>query len=208
MTQRTFVTSDIHFFHKNIAKFCPDSRGQFRVADDADKATIAATLNQMNTNIIENFNSVVTEDDLTFILGDITFGRYDLTMNLLAEMNGTKIIVAGNHDRKFLASPEFKFGMGKAGIIEACDYKFISHKIPDSTGNRTVQVAMFHFPIEEWEAAHYGSYHLYGHQHGTGPKSSLRKMDIGVDTNNLMPYLLDDVIATLSSRPSLQYGDH
>ena len=27
---KTFITSDIHFSHKNIMSFCPDSRARFK----------------------------------------------------------------------------------------------------------------------------------------------------------------------------------
>jgi hypothetical protein len=45
---RTWVTSDLHFGHKNIMKFCPVTRARFR--DDVD---------YMNTAMVEEWNAKV-----------------------------------------------------------------------------------------------------------------------------------------------------
>ena len=58
----------------------------------------------------------------------------------------------------------------------------------------------FHFPIHfEWDGSHRGSIHLHGHCHGkrTGMEK-YRVCDVGVDTNELKPYLLDSLVQRLS----------
>lgn len=53
-----WLTSDLHFWHKNICKYC---NRPFE------------TIEQMNKEIINRYNSVVSEDDTVFILGDLGF---------------------------------------------------------------------------------------------------------------------------------------
>lgn len=50
-----------------------------------------------------------------------------------------------------------------------------------------------HYAMRVWNKSHHQSIHLYGHSHGTLPGFG-RSMDVGVDTNNLYPYHLDEII--------------
>ena len=76
-----FFIADLHFGHKNIIGFC---RPQFQdVFEMADK-------------LITNWNKVVKPKDVVYVLGDIAFGKDNL--HYLAQMNGRKHLVMGNHD--------------------------------------------------------------------------------------------------------------
>jgi len=81
-----FYTSDTHFGHKNIIKFCN------RPFKDVD---------HMNEIIIANWNKVVSPDDVVWHLGDVAMGQIDHTLPLVRRLNGYKILVPGNHDRIF-----------------------------------------------------------------------------------------------------------
>lgn len=82
-----YFSSDPHFFHKNIIKFCPDSRGQFKDVD------------HMNREIVKRFNSVLTMDDTLVLLGDIVFGGIEQNIGILDSIVcGKKFLVPGNHD--------------------------------------------------------------------------------------------------------------
>lgn len=192
MTQ--FVSSDLHFDHKNIIKYCPLSRGHLTSVDE------------MNEEIITKFNMTVEENDHTFLLGDIGFGAPSRTMDFLKRMNGTKTIIHGNHDRKLISSTEFQNQSQRnlAGIIEDTPYKVISHTLDGAKYG----VILFHFRIASWDGAHHGSIHLYGHEHANGPEMSTRCMDIGADTNNLYPHALDSVVRRLSKREMSFNGHH
>ena len=56
---KTFFISDLHFNHENIIKYCN------RPFPNVDK---------MNSSIINNWNSVVSKDDVVYFLGDFMFG--------------------------------------------------------------------------------------------------------------------------------------
>ena len=198
---KVFIASDHHVGHRNIVKFCPWSRGQFMKNDEID-------LDAMHETIIANHNDLVGEDDLTYLLGDFAFCKPDQAMRFMMRMNGKKILVHGNHDRKLVSSNEFQDSSMRrmAGLIEDTPYKMISHKHPETGQN--YGVALFHFPISGWDGCHRGSLHCYGHQHGGGVTSPFRRMDIGLDTNDLKPYDLDDVVRVLSVKKVFESGHH
>lgn len=75
-----YFTSDTHFGHKNILMFC---KRPFKNVD------------QMNEALIERWNSVVTDKDTVYHLGDFSFRGYWRFRNRL---NGNIIIIRGNHD--------------------------------------------------------------------------------------------------------------
>jgi len=81
---KTFFTSDLHLFHINIIKY--DNRPFDYVTD-------------MNNTIVRNWNSVVGEKDVVYVLGDFGFTSLFNIKILLNSLKGRKILIAGNHDR-------------------------------------------------------------------------------------------------------------
>jgi calcineurin-like phosphoesterase family protein len=97
VTSKVFVTSDLHFSHENIIKYC---NRPFKNAD------------QMNSQLIKNWNSVVTQNDEVYVLGDLTMmgkDQFTKTQALVHKLNGKKIFVYGNHD-KYLPSDYIDMG--------------------------------------------------------------------------------------------------
>lgn len=167
-----FITSDIHFGHKNIMSFCPVTRARFN--DDVD---------YMNEQIIREWNDVVGPDDHTYILGDVSFTNVQKTVEYLNRLNGTKTLVAGNHDAKLEKQREFR-----QCFVEIHDYLRL---VVDKT-----LVIMFHFPISEWDQMHRGAVHFHGHVHG-GPTSleGSRALDVGMDATGRVVVPMDEMIA-------------
>lgn len=83
--QNIFFTSDTHFGHNNILKYC--ERPWNNVYD-------------MNQGLIENWNSVVGPDDIVFHLGDFVFGGSEMFNEVMQRLNGKKYLILGNHDYK------------------------------------------------------------------------------------------------------------
>lgn len=83
----TWFTSDTHFGHGNIIKYC-------------DRPF--ADTNEMDEAIIANWNAVVGPADKVYHLGDIALGPIDKTLAKIARLNGHKIALLGNHDRPFM----------------------------------------------------------------------------------------------------------
>lgn len=81
-----FFTADQHFGHRRILEL------EGRPFDD-----VAA----MDAALVERWNAVVGPDDVVHVLGDVALGEIDDSLALVAQLNGTKHLVAGNHDRCF-----------------------------------------------------------------------------------------------------------
>lgn len=90
---KTFFTSDLHIGHKNISKFCPDSRGQFE------------TVEEMNEAIVDGMNAAFSgESSRLIILGDICMGNLQDSLSWLAKIEADELVLLpGNHDRWSLA---------------------------------------------------------------------------------------------------------
>jgi len=93
---RMFFTSDTHFSHTNIIRYCDRP---FRDTDHMDE------------EIIRRWNETVSPEDIVFHLGDIALGPIDKSLPKIARLNGYKVAVLGNHDRPFMRA-------GKADEIE------------------------------------------------------------------------------------------
>lgn len=193
---KVWVTSDIHFGHGNIIKYNPKSRGHFVSVDD------------MNAKIIETFNSMVGPDDLTYILGDIGFCKPEQTIRFLSMMNGQKIIVTGNHDTRLVEHPDFNDPAVRKVIgVQHCSAE---QKFTRSVDGKKCAIHMFHHPISSWDRMHHGSYHLHGHIHSdaSDPKPEKRQRDVGMDSNHMKPYLLDDLLREMMALPHSYEGHH
>lgn len=82
-----YIISDNHFNHWNINRYC--SRG-------------FPNLETMNNTMIKRWNTVVKPEDLVIHIGDIIFtkGESKAISDMIAKLNGRKILIKGNHDRK------------------------------------------------------------------------------------------------------------
>lgn len=80
----TFFTSDLHFGHARIIEYC---NRPFKTVD------------HMNHEMINRWNATVAPEDTVYILGDLAMGDLDKSLGLVAQLQGTKLLVPGNHDR-------------------------------------------------------------------------------------------------------------
>lgn len=89
-----FFTSDTHFGHTNIIDFC-------------DRPFI--NVDDMNTCIIESWNSTVGPDDTVYHLGDVALGDKSTWPDIFSKLNGTIHLVIGNHDAPFAGNkPKYR----------------------------------------------------------------------------------------------------
>lgn len=166
-----FVTSDLHFSHKNVIKFCPKTRGQWSNADEMDAGMIAI------------WNSIVGVDDTTYIIGDFAFADAAKAVAILNQLNGTKILVEGNHDRTLLKDGNFRkcFKMIR-------DYLEIYHN--------DTRVVMSHYPMAAWNQSFRGSVMLHGHLHDQlSGLEEYRIRNVGFDFTGNVVSKLDDIVA-------------
>jgi len=171
---KTYITSDLHFSHRNMSKFCPETRGHWDTRNDPDT---------MDRDMIQMWNSNVNPEDTVFIVGDVAFCPVPKAVSILNQLNGKKILVAGNHDQKELTYPAFR----------ACFAEI--HKYLEIEYQGTFCV-LFHYPIAEFNRQHRGAVHFHGHLHQN--KSGLeeyRIRNVGFDYTGKIVWQMEDAIA-------------
>lgn len=138
----------------------------------------------MNQRMIEEWNSSVSVGDTVYILGDFAFLPANKAVAILNQLNGDKILIEGNHDRKLLKDPVFR----------RC-FKEV-HTYLDTLRYNKQPVILFHYPIAEWDRMHHGAIHLHGHIHGgTSGLEHFRARDVGMDATGKVVVSLDEICA-------------
>lgn len=192
-----FFTADTHLGHPNIIRFCKrpflkdgdlDEKGNW-ISQEIAKARCK----EMDKCIIDNWNSVVTEKDTVYHLGDVmTWKESDLgTMfftaysNYRKQLNGKIFLIPGNHDHKIHACFPHRL-LGKAPLYELKYNK--------------EHITMCHYAMRVWPRSHFNSWHLYGHSHSLLPPKG-KSFDVGVDNNYFKPLSFDQVKAIMNALP-------
>lgn len=180
-------TSDIHHEHRKIVEFT--NRGKDTTQD-------------FHTHwLVKVWNQNVTPADVCYHLGDFSFAKdYKDIALFTARLNGTKILIKGNHDRR-----EHLDQLVKDKLIAAWyDYKEI--KLADKS------VVLFHFPISSWHKQGYGALHLHGHCHGNHADSKGKMLDVGLDSAyNLYKehrFFTEEDVLTLMQQKEIHISDH
>ena len=92
------LIADTHFGEDNILRY------ENRPFENTD---------QMDAELISRWNTAVNSSDTVFLLGD--FGAEGYESEVLSKLNGTKILIKGNHDTK---SNETYRGFGFAEVYD------------------------------------------------------------------------------------------
>lgn len=166
-----FWTSDTHYCHANVVKF---------------DALPHASVEEMNEHRISIWNSQVKRGDTVYHLGDLSLGKLDETLKLLKRLNGRIHLIKGNHDhviRKVIA----------ADINALAWVKDVAEvKVNDQL------IFMSHYAHRVWPKCHYGSWHLFGHSHGSMPPLG-KSFDVGWNVHNRL-LTFDDVAAIMETK--------
>ncbi|BCG50207.1 hypothetical protein [Ralstonia phage RP13] len=177
-------TADLHLFHKKAVEF----RG-FNCSDG------------MHDILRSKWNKKVHPNDTVYILGDLSFGKPLDTLKLLESFNGKKCLIRGNHD-----NTKYIKAYAASGMFEWIEHYYeLKHVFADGTKK---DIIMSHFPMLSWNKSHYGSWHLHGHCHGYLRAPETTRLDIGVDTNNLEVYSMDDITEIMKNRKYIAYDHH
>lgn len=174
---RLFFTSDTHFFHRNIIKYCQRP---------------FASPEEMNRAIISIWNRQVQKGERVYHLGDVSFGGLAETYRVLAELNGEICLLRGNHDDALADDPYLR-----ERFVWIKDY----HEL-NWNGRRIV---LCHYPLAQWRDAQRGAWHLYGHTHGSIalPGAAL---DVGIDAQpEFRLWTQEEIIRRLSHKAALPY---
>jgi calcineurin-like phosphoesterase family protein len=160
-----FFTSDPHYGHLNIIRYC---NRPFQTVEEMDQV------------IIDNWNSVVKEDDLVYVIGDITMSyKKEKMKNIFDRLNGNKVLIKGNHDKRHTIPVESFIDIVERVRIVGDNYDFV----------------LVHDPAEASANHSSGQKYLCGHLHSLKPDRIYHNwIDIGVDANDFTPISLEQVI--------------
>lgn len=86
---KIYFIGDTHFGHKNIITYENRPFG---------------SVEEMDSSMIERWNSTVSKEDIIFHVGDFSFFNIALSKDILSRLNGDKRLIMGNHDTKSVAS--------------------------------------------------------------------------------------------------------
>lgn len=195
MRNKIWLTSDLHCGHASIIKYCQ------RPFDSVP---------EMDEMMIHQWNSVVGIDDTVFVLGDYAMGDRQKGLQYLRRMNGTKVLVNGNHDR---CSPvnnngwtyqhEYLFDEDGNTLFSAV-MDFMKVSLPALFKNsQNRRVLLSHYPYagdhEDRENDRYSQFRLkdegkallHGHIHDDAwiqkSSSGATMFNVGVDVNGFAP---------------------
>lgn len=174
---KTWFTADTHFGHENIIKY--------------DKRPFSC-VDEMDDTIINVWNSLVRKHDFVWHLGDFCFKSEKSPSWYLDRLNGRINIVWGNHDDQGSNCTK-----RVSGLFETCqDYKYLL-----LNGQK---IALFHYKCEVWRNSHHGSWHLFGHSHGTLPAHG-KSLDVGIMNHFYRPIEFEEIEAIMKDRPVINH---
>lgn len=170
-TQQIWFTSDIHAFHKNILKHCPERQKICGAKDEND-------VEAWDKWMIEKWNSTISKKDMVYILGDFAFGSPENVRKLLDKLHGKKFLILGNHDKssEHLDNYFVQITQQKLVTFKKSNFDFLDEDF---------QVFMCHYPMVTWASKHYGVINTHGHCHGRlddyNEASTDLRVDVGID---------------------------
>lgn len=193
----TWFTSDTHFGHKNIIKFCD------RPFKD---------VSHMNEILINNWNSVVHPEDTVYHLGDVALGPWEAWNGVLSRLNGTKHLVIGNHERIFKGNKQRMVERFRPVYQQWFD-TITSRRNLTLTNAEAVNLS--HFPYTgdshgqdryaENRLADYGVPLIHGHTHEDQIVSRTTmgtlQIHVGVDAWDYYPVSEEQIITILENTP-------
>ena len=171
-----WFTSDTHFCHENIIRFC-------------DRPF--ASVEDMNKALVDKWNSVVKPDDTVFHLGDFCWGGSASWEWLLQHLNGHIHLIIGNHDVKNLRPGYSKY------------FESISFQAQIEVEGQSIYLN--HYPFLTYGGIHRKDpvWQLFGHVHSKDGRCGAdsnrlgfllpTQYDVGVDNNNYLPISFEQV---------------
>jgi calcineurin-like phosphoesterase family protein len=191
----TWYTSDTHFGHANIIKYC-------------DRPW--ATADEMDAAMRERWNSVVQPEDTVYHMGDVIMNMGKLWN--VEHLNGHIYLLAGNHDPVWDGYKSKK----DANQSKALDrYLVAGFETVNTTGILEHHaladgqlVTLSHLPYvgdsrhgegryNPWRPKDSGEVNICGHVHGAW-KTYGRSLNVGVDVWDFYPVHEDVVIDTIA----------
>jgi calcineurin-like phosphoesterase family protein len=195
----TFFTSDWHIGHENSIVF--DQR-PFKDIDHMHKV------------LINNYNATVPKDGICYFLGDVGLASVEITKTVIDQLNGTKVLIVGNHDKgvNSMYGIGFDVVLNSASLLIAKHIVTMSHCPLRGIFREDITGMKGAMPGDHWHGESknqrysipdYGQFHLHGHIHA-GPANKKKKIDglqydVGVPANSYRPVSISVIESWIST---------
>lgn len=196
-----FFTADPHLGHARINEL---AKRPFK------------SVEEMNETIISRWNAVVDPEDDVWILGDLALGPIESSLQVVTGLNGTKVLVPGNHDRvhPMMLDKSKPSNVTKFARMVAL-YESVGLKIVPPTGTLRIAdrwVTLSHFPphgdsqiqgerFPEWRpSVEAATWVLHGHVHGEWLQKG-RWINVGMDPWGFVPVSEEQIVELILAGP-------
>lgn len=191
-----WFSSDTHFTHANIIKYC-------------DRPF--AHVDEMDAHLIAKINEYVKPDDVLYHLGDFAFNRrsMDVYYNIRKQIKCKTIhFIFGNHDDTLEQ---------KRDTLDKIFTSYPEYLKEVHVNNQ--HIVCCHYALGIWNKSHRGSWNLYGHSHA-GAEEYLDKafpnrkaMDVGVDNaykllGEYRPFSFDEIKKIMDKKSGCVIDHH
>lgn len=167
---KIWFTSDTHFGHKNILRYCNRPWGD---------------VVSMNEGLISNWNSVIGPNDFVYHLGDFTIGHPGYWQTTLEKLNGKIHLIQGNHDKDFVKKD---FVQNRMEWIKP--YHELKVQDQEARNGKSQFIVLCHYALQSFNQQHRDGWNLFGHSHGSLDQWSRDRLaiDVGVDSEHTNYY--------------------
>lgn len=179
-----WFTADTHFGHNKEFLYGP--RGFTNVKD-------------MNEAIIENWNSVVKPEDITYLLGDVMLGDNEAGLECLKQLNGLIFVIWGNHCTDTRRNLLFTDDRTRYKMLGGWYAFMIKH------GKQSLYLSHYPTLTANFDEKHFSRHviALHGHTHQRtnwlDPKNPFL-YHVGLDSHNNTPVHIDEIITDIRQR--------
>ena len=173
-----WMVSDLHWGHKQVLKY--DNR-PFK------------TIEEMNETIITNWNKVVKNNHIVYLLGDVSFLNKRLTFEYLNRLKGQIILIRGNHDDIFNIATIKKYSNGN--IIDMTDLSSVY-----IGGEKHI---LYHYPRMCMNQIQLASPHwlIHGHNHlGETINHEKKEINVSINKHRYFPVSENEIIRLKDKR--------
>lgn len=176
-----YITSDLHFGHEREFLYGP--RG-------------FTTISEHDQKIIENWNSIVKDDDIVYVLGDIMLNDNINGRKCWNQLRGEKHVIWGNHDsdvrKEILAECHNTYLDGYSMPFKYKHYNFYLSHYPSIVSNYDADKPLRARVIN-----------LCGHSHTQDKFKDFDKgliYHVELDAHNNTPVSIDQIIKDIKER--------
>lgn len=177
---KIYFTSDTHFCHNK--DFCYEPRG-FK------------TIEEMNEKIFNNWNSIVTDEDDIYHLGDIMLNDDTQGMMYLENLKGKIHIIRGNHDTDTRVEKYKQLN----NIVEITYATIIKYG--------KAHLYLCHYPTltanyDDDKPWHKNLVNLFGHTHQQENfyNNNPYMYHVGVDSHNCKPIEIEEILEEIRQK--------